>query len=548
MGDGGAIVVRTGVYATFPAGAGGGPVVASAPTPPTVPVNTVLPVITGTPAVGQTLTGSDGTWTNTPTSYARQWYADGVQIGGATASTYLLTGGEEGADITFGVIASNSAGPGAEAVSDAVGPVVGVPLPSDLANLQWWLTSTTGLFDAVSGGSPVTVDGDEVASWAPTAGTVTDRATQATGANRPILDAIKQMVCSCSGPFGPNQFFVAPNLVINRRAFSLFLICELGTLRRAVSDGSNVAGHTIAGATTFDIALYYLGDDGLLNSYDGTVRTSSTTPLTSRCVIGVVGSASGVKFWLNEDYTSTGPFTAGNATLDMVLGNSTGAGPLQGNHLDVMLYTRALTDSEVRDTLIAYAYSRGVPSVLDGQLVIDGDSISVGGGDHVNRFWVPIMTLPGSLRVRNLAEGGKTIAGLVSEAAARIDPLLVPGERNVCLIWAGTNDISGGATGAAAYANLTTYIADRFAAGWDAVVAVTPLPRGVGAITGQYAAYRTLILANAAGASAVSDPIGNATLAADWIAGTNTIDGVHPNDLGDSQIAPINQPVIESVL
>jgi hypothetical protein len=37
------------------------------------PVNTVAPVVTGTPTQGQTLTTDDGTWTNTPTGYTYQW-------------------------------------------------------------------------------------------------------------------------------------------------------------------------------------------------------------------------------------------------------------------------------------------------------------------------------------------------------------------------------------------------------------------------------------------------------------------------------------------
>lgn len=75
------------------------------------PDNTALPVITGTAEVGQTLTGSDGTWTGTPTpALARQWFADGESILGSTASTLILTEDHEGAVITFMVAASNHLG------------------------------------------------------------------------------------------------------------------------------------------------------------------------------------------------------------------------------------------------------------------------------------------------------------------------------------------------------------------------------------------------------------------------------------------------------
>jgi hypothetical protein len=90
------------------------------------PVNSVLPVITGTPTEGQTLTASTGTWSNSPDSYTYQWKDDGVAISGATASTYVLTAGEVGATITVTVTAHNegSGSSGVSATSAGVGPVV----------------------------------------------------------------------------------------------------------------------------------------------------------------------------------------------------------------------------------------------------------------------------------------------------------------------------------------------------------------------------------------------------------------------------------------
>lgn len=70
----------------------------------------VLPVITGDASVGATLTGADGTWKNAPSSFARQWYADGVAITGATGSTYVPVSADVGKAITFGVSATNGDG------------------------------------------------------------------------------------------------------------------------------------------------------------------------------------------------------------------------------------------------------------------------------------------------------------------------------------------------------------------------------------------------------------------------------------------------------
>jgi hypothetical protein len=58
---------------------------------PAAPSNTVAPAITGSPVVGQLLTCSTGTWTGTPViTYTYQWKRNGVNIGGATSSTYTL--------------------------------------------------------------------------------------------------------------------------------------------------------------------------------------------------------------------------------------------------------------------------------------------------------------------------------------------------------------------------------------------------------------------------------------------------------------------------
>jgi hypothetical protein len=85
-----------------------------------VPVNSVAPVISGNLQFGQTLTTTDGTWSNTPTSYAYQWKRDGASIGGATASTRVLAELDAGADMTCEVTASNAGGAGTPAASNTL--------------------------------------------------------------------------------------------------------------------------------------------------------------------------------------------------------------------------------------------------------------------------------------------------------------------------------------------------------------------------------------------------------------------------------------------
>lgn len=102
-------------------------------TPPSggVPVNTAAPSITGTAQAGQTLTGADGTWSGSPTGFARKWYrnsgAGGAWAQVGTATTYALTGADVGFQIRFGVVASNASGASPEAFSALTAPVAAAP-------------------------------------------------------------------------------------------------------------------------------------------------------------------------------------------------------------------------------------------------------------------------------------------------------------------------------------------------------------------------------------------------------------------------------------
>lgn len=95
---------------------GVGPVAAAPVTPP---VNTVLPAITGTPTVGQTLTVSTGTWTGSPSSYGYQWRRTGVNITGAISSSYVVVAADVGQAITA-VVTANNGGGGTPATSNSV--------------------------------------------------------------------------------------------------------------------------------------------------------------------------------------------------------------------------------------------------------------------------------------------------------------------------------------------------------------------------------------------------------------------------------------------
>ena len=87
-----------------------------------IPGNTVAPTITGSGYLFGTLTNTNlGTWTNTPTSYARQWRrgtpssgggepTSYSNISGATSSTYVTTSSDNGKYVVCQVTATNAVG------------------------------------------------------------------------------------------------------------------------------------------------------------------------------------------------------------------------------------------------------------------------------------------------------------------------------------------------------------------------------------------------------------------------------------------------------
>jgi large repetitive protein len=122
----------------------------------TLPTNTVLPSVSGTAAVGQTLTGAQGTFAGNPTpTVTGQWQrcdssgASCADIASATSTTYTLVTADAGKTIRFKAIATNSQG-SASASSTATALVATPPANTvaasvtGTANVGQTLTASPG--------------------------------------------------------------------------------------------------------------------------------------------------------------------------------------------------------------------------------------------------------------------------------------------------------------------------------------------------------------------------------------------------------------------
>lgn len=105
------------------------------------PFNTITPVISGTATVGSILTSTTGTWEGTaPITYTYQWLRNGVNISGATSSTYTLVSADIIQVLRCKVIATNSVG-SVNALSNEL-------TERTLINFQARVAADSGTFEA----------------------------------------------------------------------------------------------------------------------------------------------------------------------------------------------------------------------------------------------------------------------------------------------------------------------------------------------------------------------------------------------------------------
>jgi 5-hydroxyisourate hydrolase-like protein (transthyretin family) len=97
---------------------------------PQAPNNTSAPVASGTPAVGQTLSCSNGSWSGISTiGYSYKWLRDGSAIEGATASSYVVQPADQGHGLSCEVTATNSKGHSSAKSNTLSGPAAMPPPP-----------------------------------------------------------------------------------------------------------------------------------------------------------------------------------------------------------------------------------------------------------------------------------------------------------------------------------------------------------------------------------------------------------------------------------
>jgi uncharacterized repeat protein (TIGR02543 family) len=254
-----------------------------------VPGNTVPPTITGSGYLFGTLTNTNlGTWTNTPTSYARQWRRGNPSAGGgepsgysnisgATSSTYVTTSDDNGKYIVCQVTATNAVGSNA-AVSNLIyvskyapvsllpytfsgTPIVGATLTA-LEQIGSWKSTTTNTDDTY----PDTFEYE----WSYTDGTIIQSSTLSAGSYPRNINS---------------SSFLIDSVDLNKQ----IRVRVTGTN----TGGSATSGYTTSGTvtTTYSFSFgntLYVGSNGYIGLDNG------------GSAAGTAGSGRNINIW-NED-------------------------------------------------------------------------------------------------------------------------------------------------------------------------------------------------------------------------------------------------------
>jgi len=168
--------------------------------------------------------------------------------------------------------------------------------PTSISGLQLWLDATKGLFDATSGGNPVTADGSSVARWEDQSGN-SRNASQATSANRPILKTAVQNGRNGIRFDGSNDSMTTASFA-HSVPITLFLVCKRlsntgsgADFNRIIEHGSNNGTTLITRSVTNTIGYQYASTfpfDSLVDPatdtkiYEMFVDSSATRNITFR--------------------------------------------------------------------------------------------------------------------------------------------------------------------------------------------------------------------------------------------------------------------------
>jgi len=425
--------------------------------------------------------------------------------------------------------------------------------PLDISNLKVWFDANASIFS--DAGTTPCVNNDTVYQWNDLSGG-NFHATQATAGSRPTFK---------TNIYGGKStvHFTAKRLVTGSfldssfdTAITIFIVYGRTTTTLGTALSHNHPRFYVARDTTCKFYTDKLLDtfsdfDNVQRSFGvETYRYNGSQRLAQFCGMGTSEAATG-------NLQASGTMTIGDL--------STGASPsifsVKGDISEIIFYNRALTDAEIVEV---ETYLIDKYAITTTSMSFDGDSLTSGSGS-TSGLTFPQQTynalyaasgLSYAWTYKNFGVSGQTLTQMIANAATNIDPgLRTYRERNVVIVFAGTNDIGiEGVDGPTAFNRLSTYCNARRSAGRQVIV-ISMLPRRLDLVsptfTADRAAFNALLTAGWAG---IAEGYYNA--AADTRIGDvgdnldttyYDVDQIHLNNTGYAIIAAGVKPLIEAL-
>lgn len=179
-----------------------------------------------------------------------------------------------------------------------------------------------------------------------------------------------------------------------------------------------------------------------------------------------------------------------------------GGGSLDhGGHINEIIVYPTNHGTNNRDVLNSNQMSYNAATILNyaATYVFDGDSLTTGSGASDYSYSYPgqiARSTTTQMMMWNDAVPGTTLNQFDSTAAAAngIDLITYDTQPVHLIVWGGTNDINGGDSGATAYTDLKTYVANRAATGkYSTITVLTCIQRGSGGLETAINDYNALI-------------------------------------------------------
>jgi hypothetical protein len=283
------------------------------------PANTVAPAVSGTAVVGQVLTTTNGTWTNSPSSYSYQWKRGATNIG-TNSNSYTLVSADAGQSITCVVTATNAGG-SANATSNTLAILTTVldlyPTASAAYSLRLlrgaFYTSnairvrrssdnteqdigftTTGNLNTTALTSFVGANNGFIVTWYDQSGNAAN-ATQTTQANQPQIVSAGSILLQGANPtvlFNGTSNFMDAAGVTTGNPKSIFVSTKnnyIGILEKVLFD-----------STATNQALLYKDPSNFISIGFGTFTATTYTATTNFILYSVLHNGASSNMYVNS--------------------------------------------------------------------------------------------------------------------------------------------------------------------------------------------------------------------------------------------------------